>query len=106
VAVVAAVARMARYRPLVSGRSAPGNPTRVQDVEVTPTADGSVVYDQSRERVHYLNETAAAVLDLCTGDRSVEEIARLLQDAYGLAEPPFQAARDCVKRLSNEGLVR
>jgi hypothetical protein len=75
-------------------------------VEVTPTADGSVVYDESRERVHYLNETAAAVLDLCTGERSIEDIARQLQAAYELPEPPYQEACECVEQLRGEGVLR
>jgi hypothetical protein len=74
-------------------------------VEVVPTADGYVVYDEQRDRIHYLNHTAALVLEFCTGENSPGEIVRMLQLAYDLPEPPDEETRECLARLRAEGLV-
>jgi hypothetical protein len=90
----------------MTGEQSQPNPVAVDGVEVIPTADGYVIYDEDRDRVHYLNHTAALVLEFCTGDNTVEEIVELLQRAYELPEPPDQEARDCVAQLRSEGLLR
>jgi hypothetical protein len=82
-----------------------GHPARVSDVEIEEIADGYLVLDQRQQRVHYLNHIAALVLELCTGGRDDEEIARLLQRAYELGEPPLQDVRACLSALVREGLV-
>jgi Coenzyme PQQ synthesis protein D (PqqD) len=89
----------------VSGLEDPERPLAVEGVEVVPTSDGYVVYDEQRDRVHYLNHTAALVLEFCTGENSAEEIVRMLQLAYELAEPPEVETRECLNRLRAEGLV-
>lgn len=68
-------------------------------------ADGSVVYDPTRNRVHYLNQTAALVLEQCDGLTPEASIVQVLQDAYGLPEPPAAEVADCLTRLRSEGLV-
>jgi hypothetical protein len=89
----------------VSGPKVPEHPLAVEGVEVVPTADGYVVYDEGRDRVHYLNHTAALVLEFCTGENSAEEIVGMLQLAYDLPEPPETETRECLTRLLAEGLV-
>jgi len=80
-------------------------PARKEDIDVVPTADGYVVYDPERDRVHYLNHTAALVLEFATGDNSDAEITRMLQLAYDLPEPPAGEVEDCLEQLREEGLV-
>jgi hypothetical protein len=75
-------------------------------LEITPTPDGCVVYDAAREKVHYLNPTAAVVYELCDGVRSLRAICVFLAQAYGLDQQPVEATRDCLKTLNAEGLVR
>lgn len=82
------------------------NPTSVDGVEVIPTADGYVIYDEGRDRVHYLNHTAALVLEFCTGQNSTAEIVGLLQKAYDLPEPSEDETRECLEQLRAEGLLR
>jgi hypothetical protein len=89
----------------VSKLEEPEHPRAMDGVEVVPTADGYVVYDEQRDRVHYLNHTAALVLEFCTGDNSPEEIVRMLQLAYDLPDPPEDETRECLTRLRVEGLV-
>jgi PqqD family protein of HPr-rel-A system len=90
----------------VSGLKDPEHPLAVDGVEVVPTADGYVVYDEQSDRVHYLNHTAALVLEFCTGENSAEEIIGMLQLAYDLPEPPEAETRECLTRLRAEGLVQ
>ena len=63
-------------------------PIRNDSVEVDEVSDGFVVYDGSRDRVHYLNQTAALVLEFCTGENTPVDIATILKDAYRLPELP------------------
>jgi coenzyme PQQ synthesis protein D (PqqD) len=80
-------------------------PTRAGDLEINEAADGYVVYDPARDRVHYLNHTAALVLELCTGGNEPAEIVQLLQRAYDLREPPRQETHHCLTQLWQEGLI-
>ena len=89
----------------MSGPNDPEHPVAVEEAEVVPTADGYVVYDEGRDRVHYLNHTAVLVLEFCTGENTAEEIVRMLQLAYDLPEPPDEETRECLVRLRAEGLV-
>jgi hypothetical protein len=89
----------------MSRRQDPERPVAVEGIEVVPTADGYVVYHEQRDRVHYLNHTAVLVLELCTGENSVEEIVQALQLAYELPEPPEAETAECLTRLRAEGLV-
>jgi hypothetical protein len=77
-----------------------------EGLEITPTPDGCVVYDAAREKVHYLNPTAAVVYELCDGARSPRAICAFLAQAYGLDRQPVEATGDCLKTLIAEGLVR
>jgi Coenzyme PQQ synthesis protein D (PqqD) len=85
---------------------APERPVAAEGVEIEPAADGYVIYDSERDRVHYLNHTAALVLELCTGRNSAEDISRLLQTAYELPDPPATETRECLDQLTAEGLIR
>ena len=80
-------------------------PRRTEEVDVNPVADGCVVYDAARDRVHYLNHTAALVLEFCDGQKTSADIGRMLQVAFDLAEPPEEEVRDCIERLREEALV-
>ena len=76
-----------------------------EGLEITIVADGSVVFDSRRDRVHYLNRTAAVVLELCTGENDTETMVRTLQLAYQLDEPPETETLACLEQLSREGLI-
>jgi hypothetical protein len=80
-------------------------PLRRSGIEVVPTADGYVVYDEERDRVHYLNHTAALILEFATGENSDEQITRMLQVAYDLPEPPEEEVSECLEQLLKEGLI-
>lgn len=79
---------------------------QVEGLEITDVPDGRVVYQASRDKVHYLNPTAIIVLELCGSGQSADEIASFLQDAYNLSEPPIESVHTCMQSLLTEGLLR
>lgn len=78
---------------------------RADGIEVNEVADGFVVYDRERDRVHYLNPTASLVLEMCTGGNSEAAIARFLQVAYELPAPPVTEVCACLAQLREQRLV-
>jgi hypothetical protein len=80
-------------------------PKQADGIEVNEVADGYIVYQASRDRVHYLNHTAVLVLEMCNGQVHAAEIPRLLKAAYDLAEPPTEEVAVCLTKLLDEGLI-
>lgn len=80
-------------------------PRRIPNLDVNPVPDGYVVFDPVRDRVHYLNHTAALVLEFCNGENTKEDIVQILQVAYDLPDPPLDEAGECLDQLRLEGLV-
>lgn len=80
-------------------------PVKVAGLELNEAASGFVVFDSSRDRIHYLNHTATLILELCTGDLSATDIADALQEAYALPESPITEVEATLDRLRTEGLV-
>jgi hypothetical protein len=81
-------------------------PSQAPGIEINKVADGYIIYDPERDRVHYLNHTAVLVLELCTGDVTAREIPELLRAAYDLSIPPTEEVGQCLTRFYDEGLVR
>jgi hypothetical protein len=80
-------------------------PKRADGIEINEVADGYIVYQPARDRVHYLNHTAVLVLEMCNGRTSANQIPVLLKDAYDLAEVPTEEVATCLTKLLDEGLV-
>ena len=83
----------------------PRRPRRREDLEISEVVDGYVVYDPAHDRVHYLNRTAAVVLELCDGELDVPAMVALVGSAWDLPEPPDEEVRACLARFAAEGLV-
>ena len=81
-------------------------PRRVDALEINPVADGYVIYQPDRDRVHYLNHTAVLVIELCDGATPAGDIPRLLKAAYELPAPPTAEVAECLTKLLDEGLIR
>jgi hypothetical protein len=88
------------------GVAATDKPVRAEGLEVNEVADGLVVYQDGPERVHYLNNTAALVFELCTGTNSVEGITDLLRAAFGLDAPPAAEVASCIEQLRSQEVLR
>ena len=80
-------------------------PKKTDDIEINEVDDGYVVYHRDRDRVHYLNHTAALVLEFCTGENDAEAMPGLLKQAYELEEAPVGEVEECLTKLYEEGLV-
>ena len=67
--------------------------------------DGCVVYQPGREQVHFLNKTAALILDLCDGRNDAQDIEALVAEAYGIVEPKQSLTGEILERFTQEGIV-
>jgi hypothetical protein len=83
----------------------PDRPRRRDGLVVEFVGDGYLVYDPERERMHSLNHSASLVLELCTGENDVAEIARLVGAAYSTPTSPDTEVRACLESLVAESLV-
>ena len=79
-----------------------GRPQRNAEIPQKDLVTEYVFYATGVERFHVLNETARAILLLCDGSRTLDEIAAALCETYEL-DPA--AAREDV-RLLVEDLIR
>lgn len=73
--------------------------------KIIPAADGSVAWDRTGQRVHYLNRTAALIVELCRGRNRWGDIPDLVQRAYDV---PFRPTRDVDRVLTaliDDGLL-
>ncbi len=88
------------------GPSAPGHrPVTVADLEINEVRDGLIVYDTTRDRVHYLNATASVVFTLCDGEHSAAAMADELATLFGV-DPPHREVADCLTNFAAEGLLQ
>ena len=79
---------------------------RIESLDCNEVPDGYVIYDEAGEKVHFLNLTAAAVLELCDGESDLDTIAAALQDAFDLPASPTADVAACFASLVSQGLVR
>lgn len=70
----------------------PMRPLAGKEMEVTRAGDNVVVHDVAHAKIHVLNETGGAILELCDGARSPSEIAEIISRRY--AAPLEQVRRD------------
>ena len=82
-----------------------GKPRKADGLEIHAVGNQVVVYEVQADRLHYLNPTAALILELCDGDHSPAEIAALVQEAYELPIPPCGEVDTCVADLKRKGIV-
>ena len=80
-------------------------PVASSGLELVDLAAGLVVRLGTPPREHELNNTAAMVLTLCDGERSVVDVAAELADCFALATPPLAEVCACVDGLRRAGIV-
>lgn len=78
---------------------------KAADLEVSQVPDGYVVYQTERDHVHYLNNVAAVIFELCEAENTVDDIGAILRSAYELDSVPEAALNDSLERLLQEGLI-
>jgi len=80
-------------------------PKTLQGLQINAVTDGYIVYQSDRDRVHYLNQTAALILELCNGRNQATALPELLQSAFDLPNAPVEEVEACLRTLRTEGLV-
>jgi|ERR1051326_3556365 hypothetical protein len=80
-------------------------PTRVPGLEMHPLNDQYVVYDENTDHVHYLNASAALILESCGDMKSVAEIVSLVQDVFALERAPQDEVVRCLRGLMEKQLI-
>lgn len=80
-------------------------PRRANGVDLEQIAEGFMAHQPDRERVHYLNHTAAIVLELCDGETTEEAIVQTLQELYELRDAPRAEVFACLEHLRREQLI-
>ena len=83
----------------------PRMPRKSEGLDVNEVDDGLIVYDESTDRVHHLNPTAAVILELCDGTRTASDIAGAVAETFGLDEAPDAETTLCLEELVAQGLV-
>lgn len=78
---------------------------RAPRIEIREAPDGFVVYDAERDRLHYLNRTAALLFESCDGTLPAAEIPALLAAVFNLDAPPTGEVEACLAKLLHEGLL-
>lgn len=81
-------------------------PSVIDGLDVNEVKDGLIVYEETSDRVHYLNATASIVFTLCDGQHSVDDIAKVLAAAFELDTPPTESVEECLAGFEKEGLLQ
>ena len=78
---------------------------RRSDVDILTADDGYIVYQANASKVHHLNPSAAVILELSTGEHSVDDIMELVRDLWDLDRAPGPEVTRLLGELVREGLV-
>jgi hypothetical protein len=79
---------------------------RMAALQINGLKDGCVVYQPEQERVHFLNRTAAAVLELCNGRRGFADIEARVAERFDHHTPDHELTGHILRSFIAEGLVR
>jgi Coenzyme PQQ synthesis protein D (PqqD) len=80
-------------------------PQRAAGIDIAEFTWGFMVHQAEPLRVHHLNNTASAILELCDGHATVAEIADGVADAFNLEAPPLAEVAACVADLRRIGVL-
>lgn len=78
---------------------------RAGGLDVNEVPDGYVIYQTARDRVHYLNKTAAIVFELCDGARGPDDIIARVNQIFELTTETDGEIQACIQSLLKEELV-
>lgn len=79
--------------------------SQAANLEVHEVPDGYVVYQTEKDRVHYLNASAAVIFEFCDGQHDADAIVSKVADAYEIGESGHAEIRSALESLIKEGLV-
>jgi hypothetical protein len=78
---------------------------QASNLEVHEVPDGYIVYQLERDRVHYLNQTAAVIFEFCDGTLGPDEIVARVARAFELGPAAHDEIRVGLASLVKEGLI-
>lgn len=78
---------------------------RAGNLEVHEVPDGYIIYQTARDRVHYLNKTAAVIFEFCDGKRDKTDIVSRVATAFELPTRMHGEVETCLDLLMREGLL-
>jgi hypothetical protein len=78
---------------------------RADNLEVHEVPDGYIIYQTARDRVHYLNKTAAVIFEFCDGKRDQADIVSRVANAFELPPRMHDEVTTCLNLLMREGLL-
>ena len=78
---------------------------RADNLEVHEVPDGYIIYQTARDRVHYLNKTAAVIFEFCDGNRGETDIVSRVANAFELPPRMHDEVATCLNLLIREGLL-
>lgn len=81
-------------------------PKQIDNIEINKVSDGYIIYHTEFDRVHYLNMTAALLLESCDGETSLDEIKIFIKDVFELDEIPAEEIDSCMEELMEASLVK
>ncbi|HLH12858.1 MAG TPA: PqqD family protein [Methylovirgula sp.] len=76
------------------------------DWQAVEVDDGVVVKDARSDEVHFLNRTAAIVYEMCDGQATPAQMARFLEEAFGLKTSALSDVHACLETLERKNLIR
>ncbi len=79
-----------------------GRPLRREGVTLRRSGDEIILYDPAEDRVHFVNETAAAIWELCDGETEEDEMIVAICQLTGMLP---DIVREDVDRLLAEFTV-
>lgn len=79
--------------------------TQAPNLEVHEVPDGYIVYQGDRDRVHYLNKTAAILFEFCSGSFPIDEVVARVAKAFDLGASAFDEIKAGLESLLKEGLI-
>ncbi|HEY6734975.1 MAG TPA: PqqD family protein [Roseiarcus sp.] len=79
--------------------------TQARDLEIHEVPDGYIVYQSKRERVHYLNKTAAIIFEFCDGAHQTDDIVSRVAQVFELGPSAYDEIRTSLDSLAEEGLI-
>jgi pyrroloquinoline quinone biosynthesis protein D len=104
------LARMTADGAFTSIEAAPADPGGIRPRQAAGTAvteldEGLLVRPAGSETPLQLNNTAAAIWELCDGQRTVPQVAAALADAFGLDHQPLTEATATIIEFHQAGLL-
>jgi len=81
-------------------------PVCQEGLEINVVDDGFVVYQSSRDQVHYLNHVAGLLLEFSNGTRTEADLVALIRKLYDLPHDPTDDVAAGLEMLRAQELIR